>query len=82
MSDFIIEKDVPMPMCDSFRKYPWVIMELGDSFVTPQHQQYSALASANAWGKRNHARDNPTPRKRKFASRRVDDSQARIWRIK
>jgi hypothetical protein len=70
-----IDKDVPMPVWGrrgSQRIYPWVEMEIGDSFILPYWNSNSAHAAARQasirYGK-------------KFRAHKNGDGRFRIWRV-
>lgn len=68
-----IDKDIPVPEQKpggGARKYPWLEMDVGDSFIFPDKR---ANAHANAW----HA---SIRYGRKFSVRRTPEG-LRIWRI-
>lgn len=72
-----IEKGIPVPESNSCigrnRIYPWVEMEVGDSFVYPQGKAKNrAWAAAYAASKRYG---------KKFTARTMEDGSYRIWRI-
>jgi hypothetical protein len=69
-TDFKIDKDIPAP---PRLKYPFDIMEVGDSFSLPSSEAIRVGNLARAWGKRHNANA-------KFMVR-VGDDGARIWRI-
>ena len=71
MTEFKIEKDVPIPSA-SYRnsKYPWTAMEVGDSIVVP-----SSLASLS--GSLNNARRKGI----KLVARTIDANSCRVWRV-
>jgi hypothetical protein len=69
--EFKIEKGVPMmPLRTNAMKYPWPMMEPGDS-VFFMEKLGSAATAANRWGKENG---------RKFVSRKQGQG-VRIWRV-
>lgn len=67
MSKVIIEKGVPIPVEDGRNKYPWKVMEVGDSFSIPK-----LTVSTGATNERY--------KPKKFISRKDGDGY-RIWRI-
>lgn len=82
-----VEKGIPLPPSQRSirKKYPWELMEVGDSFkveLSPTHQnteslQASMMSSARQW-KELHGKPDYI-----FRSAKVDDGKAvRIWRIK
>lgn len=70
MSEYVIEKDVPVPEVrrGAQRKYPFPDMEVGDSICVGERR---AAYAAHEWG-RKHGK--------KFAQRKNGDG-LRIWRI-
>jgi hypothetical protein len=74
MSDFAIEKQIPLPKRHQPSKYPWKQMEVGDSFFVATDTKRKAIqfgAMASDTGKRLGC---------KFATRQVDGG-IRIWRV-
>lgn len=73
IANFKIDKNVPMPAPYSRTKYPFRLMEIGDSFVIPDGvaRQYISSYAANA-GKRLG---------RKFSVRKAADGSVRCWRV-
>lgn len=76
MSDFKIEKQVPVPKSYRQHKYPFADMEVGDSFFVPEDDGGNRVRdrvapAANGYGK---------PRGWKFTTRTVEGG-ARCWRI-
>lgn len=74
MSQFKIEKSVPIPPRSRASKYPFEQMEKGDSFVIPAADNKS-LTSA-----RSSVYAAATKQKVKVATR-VDDKGLRVWRV-
>lgn len=70
MSGFKIEKSVPKPAPIRRRKYPWLEMEIGDSFLVPGGRTERLANSAHGAGKRYG---------RKFSTRSVEGG-VRVWR--
>ena len=73
-----VQKDVPLPPCKprgrnghSVPRYPWNMMQVGDSFLFPLHIGRGGHAAAA----------NASTEYRKFVCRKVDDGY-RCWRIK
>lgn len=79
MSEFKLEQDVPMP--DSgvsrgrTRVYPWLEMEVGDSFQCPKGRHDHVRTAAASWSKR-HVED-----PRVFSVRMMEDGTYRCWRV-
>ena len=71
MSDFTIEKNVPIPIQKRRCKYPWHELEIGDSFFVSEIKVISISSSANSYGTRTG---------KKFTIRSVDGG-CRVWRI-
>ena len=71
MSDYKIEKKVPVPTTASRNNYPFGEMEVGDSFSIPIGEEYVARASAY-W----YSRTRPV----KFSIRRTKEGY-RCWRV-
>lgn len=69
-----IEKGIPMPdrRSGASAKYPWANMEVGDSFVME-----TGASSVGAYT--SYANKAYSPKR--FSSRKIGPSQARIWRI-
>lgn len=71
---FQIEKTIAPPSTNRGRgwKYPFGEMEVGDSFLADQSQNWSSIRqAANMWGKRHGVR---------FTTARVDGG-IRVWRV-
>lgn len=71
MSDFQIEKGVPMPTSRLWRgtKYPWLLLDVGDSFTADPHKNiYTAVHAANR-------RYSP----KRFITRK-EGERVRVWR--
>lgn len=71
MSEYKIEKGVPIPPARHGRKYPWHEMEIGDSFVVPDMSK--SHAGAVCGGARKNGR--------KFSFRLLETGGVRIWRV-
>lgn len=78
-----VERNVPLP--DPMllgggapRKYPWLEMEVGDSFFVPCDAESIGRISVRL---RSAAAKNLTLNGRKFAGRRFADG-VRVWRVK
>lgn len=73
---FDVQPNVPLPpkrRHSTARKWPFAIMQIGDSFIVPDPERWKyAQATASVYGKR---------LKRKFTTRQMDDG-LRVWRIK
>lgn len=70
---FTIEKDVPVPVGGTRRKYPFPDMEVGDSFFIADPLRVQSLRfAASYWGKRHGTQ---------FSVRR-EGTGCRCWRIK
>lgn len=67
-----IEKGIPLPVARSRKKSIWPFdeMKIGDSFLMPKKL---SRASSNA---SNHAKK----LNKKFACRKVDENNTRVWR--
>lgn len=74
MSDFKIEKGVPVPPSRGGRRtvYPWRDMEVGDSALIPGGDQARIGASVRTFG---------LSAGRKFVTRKVEGG-VRVWRVK
>lgn len=73
MSEFKVEKDVPVPTARwRNSKYPWADMKVNDSFFVKDGRVGNLLTSAKHWAKRegNGA---------KFMTRSIDGG-VRVWR--
>jgi hypothetical protein len=74
MSDYDIEKgvDLPKKSRSGHTKYPFLRMEIGDSVVFPLSKVMTIRAAIvrvqNERGK-------------KFATRKIDDNNFRVWRV-
>lgn len=69
-----IEKGIPIPEHRGpgrERKYPWLEMDVGDSFVSDEGRG-SARRSASLAGKRYGKR---------FVTRKLSDVRYRVWRV-
>ena len=77
MSDFKIDKDVPMPKTNGYAhpKYPWLEMEVGDSFVIEDKKDNGTLAYAAS----GQASKRFAPKR--FTCRKVEPTTFRIWRV-
>lgn len=79
MTEYKLEKNVPMPLGSvdrgAKRKYPWLEMEVGDSFAIPAGQHESVRTSASAWEAR-HPED-----PRMFTVRKTENGTYRCWRV-
>lgn len=72
MTDFPIEKSIPMPSQDNWKKYPLEEMDIGDSIsISGLAEFLSARGAAYMYGKRNGL---------KFSTRQDGDG-GRIWRV-
>lgn len=73
-TNFKIEKDVPYPIPQRRRKYPFQEMEIGDSFqVAFSDISASSLRyTASQYGLRNN---------KKFSVRKLNKNFCRCWRI-
>lgn len=70
-----IDKNIPIPKTGTKSIYPFAEMEVGDSFSVDISQQAGVKSSSYAFGNRQ------TPI-RKFTTRKINENEARIWRIK
>lgn len=73
MSEFTIEKGIPVPKqigAGRKTKYPFDLMEVGDSFLVTDLKVKTISRSCGTYGKR---------LERKFTSRTVDGG-VRVWR--
>ena len=70
-SEFVIEKNVPIPLGHAAAKYPLREMEIGDSFFVPGIGKASDFSASYMAGKRLG---------RKFTIRAVEGG-IRVWRI-
>ena len=71
MAKIRIDKDVPVPHRRSL-KYPWQVMEIGDSFAFPSKDKGSVNSAACSYARRHDAM---------FMMRKVSETHHRIWRI-
>ena len=69
MTDFKIEKDVPMPKAGRPAKYPYATMNINESVVVDSH---AAADAAHSYS--NHS-------DKKFAYRKCKEGY-RVWRVK
>ena len=67
---FTIERGLPMPPPRT--KYPFLEMEVGDSFAAPLASRNIISSRASSIGAR-HGRE--------FVSRKISDGQVRVWRV-
>lgn len=70
--EYQIEKNMPKPIARN--KFPLDKMEVGDSFVVPLKDRFSASSSAISY-KRKHPET-------EFVTKKVSDDEVRIWRTK
>ena len=79
MSDFKIEKDVPLPRATwrTAPEYPFAEMEIGDSFYVPKVKQGTLRSRVEAFKKRHSG----IHLNKKFALRTIRDG-IRVWRTK
>jgi hypothetical protein len=73
MSDYKIEKNVPMPTSTTHYKYPWVKMEVGDAFVVDAVDVNKVRSASVQWS---NTHDET------FKLRKGFDGIYRCWRIK
>jgi hypothetical protein len=76
MSDFKIDKDVPMPAVSAGGRreiYPWRTMEIGDSFLVTDDQIPPKHVSRRAWQASKSTGH-------KFVTRTMDGG-VRVWRV-
>lgn len=73
MSEYKIEKGVPLTRKTKDSTYPFKDMRVGDSFAAPLSKRNSIAMSA-----RYYADKNPGV---KFKTRKQSDTEFRIWRI-
>ena len=87
MSNYKIDKDIPIPKCRNDTKYPFDSLEVGDSFfVSCEHtsktfinmQRYVSYANRK---RKAEEKVNPGQNIVRFISRRVDEG-IRVWRLK
>lgn len=68
--EYKIEKNVPiLGLSPERKKYPLLQMEVGDSFVLPIEDRQKVYSNASYYGL-------------KITTRRVSDTQIRVWRVK
>lgn len=73
MREFPTEKDVPIPQISHKDvKYPWRVLEIGDSFFI-ENGKMSSIAGSKDWAQKQL--------RRKFTARTVEGG-IRVWRIK
>lgn len=78
MSNYIIEKNVPIPSRrGGDHVYPFALMQVGDSFKIEKKDQGRVSASAWVYAKRASERGE----KVRFITRKVDADTYRIWRV-
>jgi hypothetical protein len=77
--DFVIQKGVPLPRALTRAKYPFRLMDVGESFFVPCEARMkggeSVTVAAHAFGRKNGM---------KFATRMMNENGTRgvrIWRI-
>ena len=79
MDDLKVESGVPIPeggdKLGRSRLYPWLEMEVGQSFQCPVGKHDHVRTAASSWTKR----DPEDPRA--FTVRRMKDGTYRCWRI-
>ena len=67
-----IDKDVPIPSNgDTYSKYPFPRMEVGDSFQLEDRIE-QCRSAAFKWGKNNNA---------KFSVKKIGENLYRCWRV-
>lgn len=71
MSEIKIEKGVPFYAFSGYARYPFKVMEVGDSFFVPVNMR-SRVVSASSWYGRHH--------NMKFSVRKTEQG-FRCWRI-
>lgn len=76
MTEIKIDKNMPMPTRNNGHEgrkpiYPWLTMEVGDSFLMPGHVKTSINYASKA---------SATYAPRRFASRKTPEG-TRIWRV-
>lgn len=78
MSDYKIEKNVPMPngTGKGWTKYPWHEMAVGDSFLI-EKPTLTKLGFPRVYAGISNVRYAP----KKFTQRKQEDGSLRIWRI-
>lgn len=73
---FVIEKNVPIPSGAGkdgrLSKYPFGLMEVGDSFLAPEEQRNAVRSMATY-----HTRKT----KQQFVVRKAEDGKVRCWRV-
>ena len=79
MTEYKLEKNVPLPndleYMGAKRKYPWLEMEVGDSFAIPEGRHESVRTASAAWVLRHPERD------MRFSVRKLEDGTYRCWRV-
>lgn len=80
MKDIVIDKGLQIPFYRKFgySKYPFEIMEIGDSFIAGEYYRgfdISVLSCAKRWAIKNGKG------KWCFVTRKVADNKLRIWRV-
>ena len=66
-----IDKNIPVPPARLSHRYPWLEMEIGDSFFTANLSHGNMGTQAARAGKRHN---------REFVTRKVDGG-IRVWRV-
>jgi hypothetical protein len=73
-----IDKGVPIPVFGQKARYPWLEMEVGDSFEATTHPgRMNPLERATASVMYANRAQSP----RKFWAGTADDGKVRIWRV-
>jgi len=78
MEEFVIEKGIPIPEKELKQKYPYNLMEVGDSFklVSIDNKDIVRLQTSAVQYRRRFNND------RRFVVRRISENEIRIWRVK
>jgi hypothetical protein len=77
MSNYIIEKNIPVPAITRRGRYPFDVMEIGDSFVFSADHRKSISASASiAGGKLRRSGKNV-----RFVIRAVPNTNRQMYRV-
>lgn len=70
--NYKIDKGVPIPPRTRTTKYPFGLMEVGDSFEVPSGDRAKIISACFHYNKRKEGR---------FTVRKVGKDQYRVWRV-
>jgi len=80
MSDYVIEKDIPIPIDNLSKVWPFIQMKVGDSFIVKtSKERVAAISFIRMKKKRTKHKDFYS--EIQIISRKQEDGTYRIWRI-